>query len=163
GMIFAVRGIETTFDNLRALGWYDAIPQLGAILFAAGWWSGHPTSTHPSALASPRFRDLLAVLAFAAVVLALQTPRAQRVIFQYDGLSAPAQSDDRSGSGPLRTPSELAQQARSQRSALAQLDQLERTAPRRGQELTAWLDALHGISVPGMPETLTGIRVLDLL
>ena len=29
GMVFAVRGTETTFENLRALGWYDAIPQLG--------------------------------------------------------------------------------------------------------------------------------------
>ncbi|MGZ3381976.1 MAG: hypothetical protein ACXVBB_17165, partial [Isosphaeraceae bacterium] len=27
------------FSSLRPVGWYYAIPQVGAVLFAAGWWS----------------------------------------------------------------------------------------------------------------------------
>ena len=88
GMIFAVRGTEATFDGLRA-GWYDAMPELGAILFVSGWWAGHIMSPPPKAVGPPLRGELLVVVLFAAVMLVLQTPRVNRVIFQYDGLSAP--------------------------------------------------------------------------
>ena len=37
-LVFFFRG-NLPYSSLRALGWYHTIPQLGAILFAAGWWT----------------------------------------------------------------------------------------------------------------------------
>jgi hypothetical protein len=163
GLIFAARGTETTFDNLRALGWYDAIPQLGALLFVFGWWSG-PLRSEPSAsLDPPRFRELLAVLVLAAVMLLLQTPRVHRVIFQYDGLAAQVHLGGRDEVIRLRTPFDLAEQAERQRRALAELDRLERAGNQRGWDTAAWAEALSRISVPGMPEGLPGLKPVNLL
>ena len=127
GMIYAVRGTETTFDGLRALGWYNAIPELGAVLFVAGWWSGQINSPPPRTIKPPLRIELLVFVLFAAAMLVLQAPRADRVIFQYDGLSAIY------GAGPSnRTPGELAEQARAQRQSLHELDRLERSARSAG-------------------------------
>jgi len=62
--------------NIRAMvPWYDAIPQVGAVLFAAGWWSG-PRSLDSQSF--PRVRPIamtrlgglgLAVLLAALIVL----------------------------------------------------------------------------------------------
>ena len=89
GMVFAVRGVETTFDNLRALGWYDAMPELGAVLFVSGWWSGPLESPPPKSLGVPRLQDLLAVAILAAAIFVLHEPRARRIIYRYDGAAAP--------------------------------------------------------------------------
>jgi hypothetical protein len=163
GMVFAVRGTETTFENLRALGWYDAIPQLGAVLFVAGWWSG-PLGSPPFRLIEPpRLRELLTVVVFVAALLMLQTPRVQRVIFQYDGLAASVQPADRSVRERLRTPDDLAEQARRQRQALTKLDRIERLARQGGLERTAFHQIMEHVAVPGVPENLPGFSVLDLL
>ncbi len=37
----------SAFDGLRTMGWYDAMPELGAVLFAVGWWSGPVASPPP--------------------------------------------------------------------------------------------------------------------
>ncbi len=148
-MIFAVRGTETTFDNLRTLGWYDAVPQLGAVLFAAGWWSGCSQSQPPRTLEPPRLRELLAATLCATILLVLQTPRAQRVILQYDGL--------------VRTTGELAERARSQRRALAELDRLEQAARQAGARVEDLRREADRVSVPGMPANLPGFRASDLL
>jgi hypothetical protein len=162
GLVFSVRGVETTFDNLRALGWYDAIPELGAVLFVFGWWSGRLESPPPKSLSSPQLRELLAVAIIAAVMLALHGPRAERVIYRYDGAAAPLRMD-----APLvvpnRTAAELALQARNQRRALAALDRLERTAREQGASRPALRRALVGTTVPGMPDFLTELSVLELL
>jgi hypothetical protein len=149
-MIFAVRGTETTFDNLRTLGWYDAVPQLGAVLFVAGWLSGR-SQPPPRIVEPPRLRQLLAATLFAATMLSLQTPRAQRVIFQYDGLAAQVRPDGGTTPDRIRTAADLAERARNQRQALAELDRLEQAARQggvRGETLRR--DARH-VSVPGMP------------
>jgi hypothetical protein len=62
--------------NIRAMvPWYDAIPQVGAVLFAAGWWSGSRSLDSQSC---PRVRPIavtrlgglgLAVLLVALIVL----------------------------------------------------------------------------------------------
>ena len=53
-MIYSARGYQS-FDNLRALGWYHAIPQFGAVLFAAGWVAGRPQQIPPGPLIQRRF------------------------------------------------------------------------------------------------------------
>jgi hypothetical protein len=163
GMIFAVRGTDTSFDNLRALGWYDAIPQLGAVLFVAGWCSRQAESPLPRSIGPPSLRELLAVALLAAVVLSLQVPRAQRVIFQYDGLAAPIAPEDRPVGARMRTLAELTGQAGSQRRALAELDHLERTVSPGGQSRRALGEALQRIAMPGMPDSLPGFDPVELL
>jgi len=162
GLVFAVRGTETTFDNLRALGWYDAIPQLGAVLFAAGWWSGRLESSPATSIQPPRIRELLGVVLFGTLVLVFQTPRADRVIFAYDGLSAEIR-DPRDSRSQRRTGALLAEQARLQRRSLAELDRVEQTARERGTGRAALRPALGRAVVPGMPETLPDFSALDLL
>jgi hypothetical protein len=162
GMIFAVRGTETTFDNLRALGWYDAIPELGAVLFVSGWCSGHLESPPPKVIEPPRYRDLLVVVLIAAVMLVLQAPRVGRVIYLYDGLAAPYGPDGPSGVR-RRTHAELAERARAQRQALAALDRLEQTARKRGIGRAAISQEVSKVTVPGMPATLAGLSAMDLL
>ena len=53
GLIFAARGTESTFSSLRGLGWYDAMAELGAVLFVAGWCAGSSPSPPPSAIEPP--------------------------------------------------------------------------------------------------------------
>ena len=161
-MIFAVRGTETTFDNLRTLGWYDVVPQLGAVLFAAGWLSGR-TEPPLRTVQPPRVRDILGAMLFAAILLLLQTPRAHRVIFEYDGLSAPIRPDDGPTPGRVRTTAELAGRARSQRRALAELDRLEQAARQAGARVKALRRDADRTPVPGMPANLPDFRASDLL
>ena len=162
-MVFAVRGTETTFDNLRALGWYDAIPQLGAVLFAAGWWSGPLDATLPKSMEPPKLRDVGSVALFFTLLLVLQTPRAQRVIFAYDGLSAEIFTEEDQGRTHVRTRADLAEQAARQRHVLADLDKIERTAREQGINRAVLRQSLGRIIVPGMPETIAELSALDLL
>jgi len=159
GMVFAVRGTETTFDNLRALGWYDAMPELGLVLFVSGWWSGRLDSPPPWSIEAPPRRELLAVVLLAAFMLVLQAPRVGRVIFQYNGLAAPIAAE-----GPipvqLDTPAELFERARAQRQALAALDRLEQAARRSGAAIR---QDVSRVPVPGMPANKGELSTIDLL
>ncbi len=74
GLIFASRGTDGGFESLRGLGWYDAIAELGTVLFVAGWWSGRLPSPPAGAPEPLEVREFAAVLAFVAVVVALQAP-----------------------------------------------------------------------------------------
>ena len=157
GMIFAVRGTESTFDGLRALGWYNAIPELGAVLFVAGWWSGPVESPPPRAIVPPGRLELLVFALFAAAMLVLQAPRVDRVIFQYDGLSAQY--------GPNRStarPPNFAEQARDQRRALAELDRLEQTARKSGVGRAKIRPDADRVTVPGMPTGFAGVGAVEL-
>jgi hypothetical protein len=158
GMVFAVRGTETTFDNLRALGWYDAIPQLGLVVFVAGWWFGHLDSPPPRSIAAPSPRELVAAIIFAALLLVLQAPRVKRVIFQYNGLAAPNAAEG-AFPGQLSSAGELYERARAQRQALKALDRLEQVAHPRG---TAIRQDANRLTVPGMP-TSADLSTMDLL
>ena len=100
------------------------------------------------------------VVLFAAVMLVLQTPRVNRVIFQYDGLSAPYGRNR-----PLLTTAELAERARIQRQALAALDRIEQAARQRGiRRGENRLDNTGvNVIVPGMPTGLGGMGADELL
>jgi hypothetical protein len=131
-------------------------------LFAVGWLSGH-SQPPPRTVALPRWRELLAATCFAATMLLLQTPRAQRVIFQYDGLSAPVRPDDGTTPDRLRTAADLAERARNQRRALAELDRLEQAARQDGARVEALRRDAGRVLVPGMPANLPNFHVADLI
>lgn len=162
GLIFAARGTESDFDSLRGLGWYDAMAELGAVLFVAGWWAGDPPSPPVGAPSPPGRREFVGVALFAVVLLALQAPRADRVVFVYDEMAAPV-GPAAPGGPVLRTPGDLETRARVQREALAALDRLEASA-RRGEIDRSAIDrAVDGSAIPGMPTHLLDFGPTDLL
>ena len=169
GLIFSARGVESDFDNLRALGWYDAMAELGAVLFACGWFAGclrspsaSPSpSAAPAAPAAPGRREFLGVALFAGTILAIQVPRADRVVFEYDEMAAPIGPPS---PGPVtpRTPADLATRAEEQRDALAALDRLE-NAVRRGDRDRSAIGQVNRTFVPGMPTHLLDFQPVELL
>ena len=54
GLIFAARGVQSSFESMRTMGWYDAMAELGAVLFVLGWWSGPMESPPPRSVEPPR-------------------------------------------------------------------------------------------------------------
>jgi hypothetical protein len=164
GMTYTARG-NYTFENLRALGWYHAIPQLGAVLASAGSWAGRPASLAATRFEPPSVRESSWVVCLAVVLLLLQWPRAHRVLFDYDGAAAPiggAAAESARRNGPT-SPVDLAARARSQRRALAQLDRLEEIARSRGIGRSGLRKVLRRVAVPGMPETVEGLDAFELL
>jgi hypothetical protein len=163
-LVFAARGRFMTYENLRALGWYDAIPQLGAVLFVSGWWSGLIDSPPPRSIKAPRPVELLGVAVFAAALLLVQWPRAQRVIFLYDGMATEVQLEEKPEDGPRhRTGSDLEGHARSQRQVLRALDSLERSIRDGNREPEAARRAIDQLRIPGMPSELPDFKTTDLL
>ena len=116
-------GYDNGIRGVRLSGWYDVIPDLGAVLFAVGWWAGPLESPPPRVMKCPERRDMLVTVLICAVILVLQMPRVERVIFRYHGLGAPQEPD-----APVlpvtRTPTDLVNMAREQRQFLAKLDRM---------------------------------------
>ena len=72
-LVYLFRG-NLPFSSLRPVTWYNAIPQVGAVLFAAGWWAGlRPASPGPMTR-----RGALAVSALVVTTALIQAPRVER-------------------------------------------------------------------------------------
>jgi hypothetical protein len=97
------------------------------------------------------------------MMLLLQTPRAHRVIFQYDGLAARVRPEDGTTPDRLRTAADLAERARNQRRALAELDRLEESARQAGAQVETLRRDAGRVAVPGMPANLPDFRPADLI
>ena len=82
--------------------WYDAIPQIGAVLFAAGWWSGPARSGvdsgRPTRAARRRARPCWASALLTLVLIVLNRPRVDALIRESVPAHAPfgAESSSRS-------------------------------------------------------------------
>jgi hypothetical protein len=163
GLIYSVRGTLASFDEMRTQGWYDAIAELGTVLFVFGWRAGPIESPPPRALEYPGRRELLESVLAGAVILVLQVPRVERVIFRYEGMGAPSGPD--SPIHPLvRTEVDLARQARDQRHVLALLDRLERRVREEGLSRAEIEHTLLNTPTTGlMIEAGSGHRVIELL
>jgi hypothetical protein len=164
GMIYTARG-NYSFENVRALGWYHAIPQLGAVLFAAGWLSGRPPRPLSRRLCPPAFRELFLVVGLVMILLLLQSPRADRVLFDYDGAAAPVGGETAGAvhrTGPA-SQADLIARATGQRQALERLDRLERIARRSGIGRSGLREVLGRFRVPGMPEFVAELDAISLL
>ena len=148
-LIYFFRGNQP-YSSLRSLGWYHTIPQVGAILFGAGWLT---------ALGSPAAGRITcghaaAVLTLVLVLCVIQIPRAQQQLIQ----SAPAPAADEARLFPGTAL--LAGRARyfksefhdRQHRALVRLDRLDQLLA----DLKASPDSLRGvfgrISFPGISE-----------
>lgn len=151
------------FENLRALGWYHSIPQLGAVLFAFGWYTRSSVSPPTLRLGNPAARGLLGTAVFAVAVFGLQSPRAQRIILDYDGLAAPTLADD--GSSPPRENPAAKRGARFDRQQrfLEGADRVERACREHGIGREAFRRTFGTIPIPDTPDVLSHLSVDDLL
>ena len=86
-LVYFFRG-NLPFSSLRPLGWYHAIPQVGAVLFAAGWWD----ALRPTAPLGLTRRQVLGVLGFVGSICLLQSPRAERILLQYAPPLSPSEA-----------------------------------------------------------------------
>lgn len=167
-LAYAARGYYS-FASLRDLGWYQAIPELGACLFAAGWWAGlrgiDPTLAATSRPACPSRREttilLCVILAFGLVQLPLfrrlndqstyPLTAAERKIFPLPSLVW------------WRNRFLLQELSLRQRRFLAKLDQAEARARATGIGRDALRQTFGRVPVPGMPDQLVNLSGVDLL
>lgn len=74
---WTVRGY-LPFSSLRGIvPWYDAIPQIGAVLFAIGWWTGAKPKGIPPTVAPATRQGGLAAIALAVGLIILNHPKVE--------------------------------------------------------------------------------------
>jgi hypothetical protein len=165
---FILRGYKP-FAELRlvVVPWYDGIPQIGAVLFVAGWCSGpRPARMPRHLLPLTRFSGLV-VLSLAVGLVLLNRPRVDTLWRM------------RPGNMPILLPSELARypvpelqtlrtsaivrdRAAWQRRHLAKLEQAEAVARRMGIGRDAISRVFGRVPAPDLPEVYDAVGLLDL-
>jgi hypothetical protein len=151
-----------SFESLRTLRWYNTIPQLGAVLFGLGWWSGR--SAWPAPAQALTRRAAIALVAFAALMSLVHVYPVELVLVSDAPPLLPAEkkffpvfSLER-----LRAAYFAAERSERQRRFLQRMDQVEREAHRLGAG-RATLQRLFGrLGGPGLLETMDGFDMLDL-
>jgi hypothetical protein len=159
-LVYFFRG-NLPYGSLRAVGWYNAIPQVGAALFAAGWWAG----LRPGAPGPLTRRGAIVVAGVVVVMALMQVPRAERQFIQ----EAPALTPSETGFflipelQRLRQVYLKGQDHERQVRALARLDQVQLLAWR----LNAGREALHRVFghvlIPGLTAQQDLADAIDLL
>jgi hypothetical protein len=134
------------YHNLRTLNpyaivpWYDVIPQVGAVLFAMGWWSGthRPAGSDPGlSHRRPTRPTRSAALGIALVTLGLLILNRPRVDALIRGTSPPLVASERDNFKiarllTMRSNTLLSLRVDWQRRYLRRLDQVEPVARRLG-------------------------------
>ena len=155
-MVYYFRGYMP-YEDMRLVGWYHAIPEIGAILFVAGWWSRCRDEADPGRPARSSVltrRELLAVVTLASAMVALHLPRATRLVL--DG--APKMSPKEAAMFPtpelqrLRAILLADEHAKLQRRALVRLEGAERVARDMGIGRLTIRRTFGRVLVPGIPE-----------
>ena len=155
-MVYFFRGYMA-YENMRVIGWYNAIPEIGAILFVAGWWARSRGSDLAERTAQPAgwtLRSLLIVVSMTCCLLGLHVPRAVRLFVD----AAPKMTEEEAARFPipelqrLRAVLYADENARRQRSALARLEGAEQTAQELGIGRTTIRETFGRVLVPGIPE-----------
>lgn len=165
-MVYFFRG-DMPFEDLRPVGWYHAIPQVGAVLFGAGWWSRWTRAARDPAAAPTRRRGLLIAVMVAAGMIALHAPRAARLFLAGAPPMTAAEADifKVPELQRLRAVYFADENAKRQVRALVRLEGVERI----GRELGVGRDTLRRtfgrMLLPGIPEAqdeFDGVGLLDL-
>ena len=146
-LVYFFRG-NLAYSTLRPVVWYNAIPQVGTTLFAAGWWAGlRPADPRPMTR-----RDALAVSTLVVTTALMQAPRVERYfIAQMPPMTPteaklfliPAAQRDRA---IFLNALHRDQQAR----ALARLDKVRSLAVRHKIGRQALHDAFGRLKIPGL-------------
>ncbi|MDG3006721.1 hypothetical protein [Paludisphaera mucosa] len=148
--------------------WYHVAPQVGAVLFVVGWWSGPRT---PESRRLPMLPPAgltrgasLGVLAFAAVLVALNRPRVEDLWIN----SAPAMAPSEARRFPIpelqrmRAGAMMLEQAEHQRGHLRRFDLAEKAAKSMGIGLDAVHAAFGRVDAPLLPDAYDAAELLDL-
>lgn len=131
-LVYTARGYFP-FEQLRDLQWYQAVPQIGGVLFFAGWWAGRSEGA-PAGRGRTTRGELCVVVGFLAIILAIQMPRVRANLVA----SVPAMTASERARFPVPTLQRLrarylrSERASRQRRDLAKLDQAEALARSEG-------------------------------
>lgn len=155
------------FESVRGIWVYQTVPQLGAILFAAGWILGTRGSTETVKRPRPlRGIDAPAILALTLALALIHQPRSNRLFLR----SAPPVLEEEGiwAAKPLLRPRAiflLDETARKQRRWLARLDRAETIARRLGIDRTSIRRAFGRVvgCPPEWPVALQDFDATDLL
>ena len=165
---WSIRGYKP-FAELRlvVVPWYDGIPQIGAVLFVAGWCSGpRPTSMPRHLLPLTRLKGLV-VLSLAVGLVLLNRPRVDTLWRLRPG-NLPIIAAIRARAIPvpalqtLRTSALVRDRAAWQRRHLAKLEQAETVARRLGIGREAISRVFGRVPAPDLPEVYDAVGLLDL-
>jgi hypothetical protein len=159
-LVYFFRG-NFPYSSLRDLGWYSAVPQVGAVLFAAGWWQ----SLRPDLPHSLTRIEAVVVLGFVGMLCVLHAARAERTIIK----NAPALYPSEAKRFPIPALQRLralyfkeellGRQVR----ALARLTKAK-SAIARLNASPVTLRRIYGrVLLPGIPEQLPNIDAFSLL
>ncbi len=161
-LVYFFRG-NMPYRELRALGWYHAIPQIGAILFAAGWWSAVCRAATPN----PRITlaQAAAVLLLVVVFCWIHLPREELLVIRSAPALPPGEAER------LPTTALLAGRAHyykgefhdRQYRALVRLERLDRMLSRLNASPESLRAAFGWVSFPGIPDEHIGCDALSLL
>lgn len=166
-IVYTARGYFT-FDSLRDLSWYQAIPQLGTALFAGGMLARRSAAgcdPPPRSLARPTRRGLLTVLAVVLVALTLQTPRVRARLLATAGPLSAAERAMFPVPRLQRLRARVLDEAfvAWQRRFLVRLDRAEQVARRHGLGRDSLRAALGRVVGPGMPATIAHIDGVNMM
>ncbi len=149
-LVYTARGYYP-YEQLRDLHWYHAVPQIGAVLFVAGWWAGRGGREAASTGRRGMTRgEALVVVGALAITQTLQAPRVR------DNLSAsvPSMTASERVRFPIATLQRLrarylvSERAGRQRRDFAKLDQAEARTRSEGWSRDAIRAAIGGPTGP---------------
>lgn len=153
------------FSSLRGVvPWYDAIPQIGAVLFISGWWA-RPSPPAPVASPEPVTRSAaLAILAFEVAMLIVHQPRADALFIE--GVPRMTEAEAKILPTPelqkLRANYLADEFARWQHRHLVRLDRAEAAARRLGIGREGIANVFGRINMPELPKVYDAAPLLDL-
>jgi hypothetical protein len=159
------------FSSLRGIvPWYDAIPQIGAVLFAIGWWSGprdRGPSTSGTVLSTPAAPTRLGGLMVALLAVSLVVANRPRVEAQWSDTVPIERPEETVRTQRVWFANELIsymalERAEWQRRHLGRLDQAEVVARQLGAGREAIHRAFGRLDAPDLPPVYDAVDLLDL-
>lgn len=153
------------FDSLREIGWYQAIPQLGGVLFAAGWANHRRLSRGWSVSGPIRVASLLGVVASASLLAVIHAPRVERLFLASLPPMSPQEAVGLPSPELKRLWGRYVADERSARQTryLGRLDRAGAIAESLGASRQAIRGAVELRAGPGMPEAIPGLDAAGLL
>ena len=165
GLAYTFRG-SYSFDSLRGIYWYQAIPELGGFLFLAGWALAlRDVPALPGMYRRPSRIDTLLLIGLTVLTLTAQWPRAGRAFL----IEIPPMTESERRQFPipelvqLRARYLASERVERQGRFLSRLDRAEAIA--RVEKLSrATLRAEFGrVLGPGMPQAVPDLDAVSLL
>ncbi|WP_165251678.1 hypothetical protein [Paludisphaera soli] len=157
-----------TINAHMLVPWYHVAPQVGWVLFVAGWWSGPRTVDSTRRPSRPPVRlsrgAAMGVLGFSAVLVTLNRPRVEGLWIA----STPPMTASEAARFPIpelqrmRANALMLDRAGHQRRHLRRLDLAEKAARSMGIGLDAVHVAFGRVDAPELPDDYDAADLLDL-